>query len=277
MTQTGMNSSLPGPYVVSHGASDAPLLLCLHGIGSNADAFEPQHPLAERTGRRLVAWDAPGYRNSPDPAAAPGIEGWADMAADLIRSELAKSGSATPGPAKTVEVLGVSWGGVIATSLYLRHPELVSALILADSSSGAGGRPETAEVMRSRAEGLVSLGSEEFASSRTKVLLSDAAPDALRSNVAEMMIETLRMPSYQWACDSMADTYHSPELHRIQVPTLVLVGEHDQVTPPKASQKLAEAIPNARLQTIANAGHLANQEQPEAFNNAVAEFLTSAS
>ncbi len=265
-----MTQFQPATYVMSHGASDAPLLLCLHGIGSNADAFESQHPLAERTGRRLVAWDAPGYRNSPDPPAAPGIEGWADMAAELIRSELSKSDVAN-----TAEVLGVSWGGVIATSLCLRHPELVTALILADSSSGAGGRPETAEAMRSRAAGLVSLGPEQFASSRSEVLLSDDAPSALQSRVAEMMIEALRMPSYQWACDSMADTYHAPDLHRIQVPTLVLVGEHDQVTPPKASQKLAEGIPNAKLQLIADAGHLANQEQPEAFNDAVAEFLLS--
>ncbi|HCB34653.1 MAG TPA: alpha/beta hydrolase, partial [Acidimicrobiaceae bacterium] len=51
-----------GPYSWEHGAPDAPLLVCLHGIGSCADAFEGQKPLAQRIGRRLAAWDAPGYR-----------------------------------------------------------------------------------------------------------------------------------------------------------------------------------------------------------------------
>ena len=263
MTSPAESNSLE-PFVVSHGAKDAPLLFCLHGIGSNADAFIPQQPLAEQLGRRLVAWDAPGYRHSADPAQAPGIAGWADMAAGLIR----------PGPnTPNTVVLGVSWGGVIATSLCLRHPELVAALILADSSCGAGGRPETAQAMRGRAAGLVELGAQEFAHSRSSVLVSDAAPEALRSDIAEMMIESLRMPSYQWACDAMADTYHAPDLGQIQVPTLVIVGEHDQVTPLPASQKLAAGIPNAELRVIANAGHLANQEQPATFNEAVAQFL----
>ena len=247
----------------SYGTHDAPVLLCLHGIGSCADAFLGQRPLAERLGMRLVAWDAPGYRYSADPDGAPGIDGWADAAASLISAE-------SDGP---VAVLGVSWGGVTATRLILRHPELVSALILADSSAGAGTKPEQAEAMRARAIDFVDLGPEGFAEARAQRLVSANATDELRSHVAEMMIPSIRMPCYQWACDSMAESNHYPDLGRIAAPTLVVVGEHDEVTPPRASQRLAEGIAAARYVEIGDAGHLANQEQPEAFNDAIAEFL----
>lgn len=249
----------------SYGAHDAPVLLCLHGIGSCADAFLDQRTLAERLGVRLVAWDAPGYRYSADPAVAPGIDGWADAAASLIAAE-------SDGP---VAVLGVSWGGVTATRLVLRHPDLVSALILADSSAGAGTKPEQAEAMRARAIDFVDLGPEGFAAARAQRLVSPDASDELRSHVADMMIPSIRMPCYQWACDSMAESNHYPDLERIAAPTLVVVGEHDEVTPPRTSQRLAEGIPDARYVEILHAGHLANQEQPEAFNEAIASFLES--
>ena len=247
----------------SYGAHDAPVMLCLHGIGSCSDAFLDQRSLAERLGVRLVSWDAPGYRHSADPASAPGIDGWADAAASLIEAE-------SPGP---VTVLGVSWGGVTATRLILRHPQLVSALILADSSAGAGTKPEQAQAMRTRAVDFVDLGPEGFAATRSQRLVGPDASDALRSHVADMMIQSIRMPCYQWACDAMAEANHYPDLERIAAPTLVVVGEHDEVTPPRTSQRLAEGIPGARYVEIADAGHLANQEQPDAFNDVVAEFM----
>ena len=250
----------------SYGAHDAPVLLCLHGIGSCADAFLDQRPLAEHMGMRLVAWDAPGYRYSADPDDAPGIDGWADAAASLIAAE-------SDGP---VAVLGVSWGGVTATRLVLRHPDLVSALVLADSSAGVGTKPEQATAMRARAVDFVDLGPEGFAAARAQRLVSPDASDELRSHVADMMIPSIRMPCYQWACDSMAESNHYPDLGRITAPTLVVVGEHDEVTPPRASQRLTDGIPDARYVEIAGAGHLANQERPEAFNDAIAEFLADA-
>ncbi|WP_419841734.1 alpha/beta fold hydrolase [Candidatus Poriferisodalis sp.] len=257
---------MSGIFFWSYGAADAPVLACLHGIGSCADAFSDQRTLAERLGVRLVAWDAPGYRCSADPAAAPGIDGWADAAASLLKAQ-----SADP-----VLLLGVSWGGVIATRLVLRHPDLVSGLVLADSSVGAGTTPERAEAMRARAADFVNLGPAGFAAARAQRLVSPSAPDELRAHVADMMTASIRMPCYQWACGSMAEANHGPELGRVTVPTLVVVGELDEVTPPRASQRLASGISGARYVEIAGAGHLANQELPVAFNDAVAEFLAEA-
>ena len=247
----------------THGSDDDPVLLCLHGIGSCADAFIPQHPLAERLGRRVVAWDAPGYRNSPDPEAAPGIDGWADAAAALIRSL----------GVDRADVLGVSWGGVTATRLALRHPELIAGLIIADSSCGSGTRPEAAEAMRGRASAVDELGIEEFARSRSPVLFSPTAPPEMIAEAARLMRDSVRLPPYQWACESMADTDHRGSLGDIAAPTLVVYGADDGVTPPSLSKQLAAGIPEAELVEIAAAEHLANQEQPADFNDAVASFL----
>ena len=64
-------------------------------------------------------------------------------------------------------------------------------------------------------------------------------------------------------------------LPQIQCPTLLLVGEEDQITPPADAQLMAEPIPNARLVTIPHAAHLSNMEQPETFNQALVTFLES--
>lgn len=261
-------AATPGlTYYWDHGDPSARVLLCLHGIGSCADAFLHQRPLAERCGRRIVAWDAPGYRRSADPEGEPGIDGWADAAAELIERLVAGAAD------RRADVLGVSWGGVTATRLALRHPQLVRTLILADSSVGSGTDPQRASAMRARATDLADLGTETFARDRAPKLVAAAAPDDLVADVAALMRDSVRMPPYRWAANSMAEADHRSDLASIACPTLVVVGEEDTVTGPAAARELADGIAGARLVTIPAAGHLANQERPDAFNDAVAAFL----
>ena len=253
------------PFYWSHGEERDELLFCMHGIGSCADAFLPQRDLADELHHRLVAWDAPGYRYSADPAGEPGIDGWADAAADLISSL---------GYERAV-VLGVSWGGVTATRLAIRNHELVSALILADSSVGSGTNPKQAEAMRSRAGTLNELGAAEFARQRSPLLVAEAAPQRIIDEVERLFADSVRMPSYQWACNSMAETDHRDSLDSILVPTLVVCGDQDRVTPPKLSEELAEGIKRSTLAYVEGAGHLANQEHPADFNDIVSRFVKS--
>ncbi len=252
------------PFHWIHGESEASILLCLHGIGSCADAFIPQHPVAAFVGRRVVAWDAPGYRNSTDPSEEPGLDGWADAAAELI---------STLGVDR-VDLLGVSWGGVTATRVALRHPELIASLTIADASVGSGTTPERAEAMRARASAVVDLGIDEFSRSRAPALFGPDPDAAVVDMAAQLMRDSVRMPPYQWACNSMADTDHREDLSRIDAPTLVIYGENDGVTPPSLSKQLAAGISGAELVEIADAGHLANQERPHDFNRALVDFLT---
>ncbi|WP_328316603.1 alpha/beta fold hydrolase [Streptomyces sp. NBC_00388] len=257
-----MSAAVPaaGPHVTEAGA-EGPLLLCLHGIGSSSAAFAPQ--LAELSAYvRVVAWDAPGYAASPDPRGPLTLDGYADAAAALIEE---RGGSA--------HVLGVSWGGVIALRLAARHPGLVDSLILADSSAGSGADPAKAAAMRERARELADAGPRAFAERRGPRLVSAGAPPDLVLRVVDTMAGAVRLPGHGYAAEAMAATDLRPELAGITVPALVICGDEDRVTGVKASQLLAGALHKSAYVIVKNAGHLANQEQPRAFNAWVLSHL----
>ncbi|WP_423835334.1 alpha/beta fold hydrolase [Streptomyces tubbatahanensis] len=257
---------LSGLHVAEAGA-EGPLLLCLHGIGSSSASFGPQ--LAGLGGHaRVLAWDAPGYADSADPEAPLDLDGFADVAAALLRSRGAREE-----PGSRAHVLGVSWGGVVAQRLALRHPSLVASLVLADSTAGSGGDPGKAEAMRARAAQLRELGPRAFARERAPRLVSAAAPEDLVRRVADTMAAAVRLPGYGYAAESMAATDLRADLPALAAPALVLCGDQDRVTGPEASQTLAGGIHRAAYVIVKDAGHLANQEQPERFNAWVLSHL----
>lgn len=243
------------------GESGSPVLL-LHGIGSSAASFSGQLPELGR-GHRVTAWDAPGYGRSGDPAPPYRMDDFADAAAALLTG---------PGRAPA-HVVGVSWGGVVATRLALRHPELVRSLVLADSTRGSGRTPEGAAAMLGKAEELNRLGATEFAAARAPRLLSDAAPARTVTAVRDVMATAVRLPGYAEAAASMAETDHTSALPGLRVPTLVLVGEHDRVTGVEESRTIHGLVRGSRFAVIPGAGHLANQERPDVFNALVGAFL----
>lgn len=244
----------PAGLYLEEAGDSGPLLLCLHGIGSSSAAFAPQLT-SIGTYARVVAWDAPGYGKSADPEGPFTLDDFADTAAALIRQ---RGGHA--------HVLGVSWGGVIALRLAARHPDLVSSLIVADSSAGSGTDPAKAEAMRARAAELAELGPRAFAERRGPRLVSDAAPDALVQRVIDTMARSVRLPGYRYAAESMAATDLRGALADVTAPTLVLCGDQDQVTGIEASQILTANLRSSVYVIVKGAGHLANQERPEAFD-----------
>ena len=255
-----------GPLaVVEAGEPSAPALVLLHGIGSSGDAFLDQIPaLSDRW--RMLAPDAPGYGESDDPAEEPGIDGFADAVAGLLDDA---------GIDRAV-VLGVSWGGVIATRFALRHPGRLRALVLADTSRGSGHSPETAEMMRDRARQYAA-DPEGFVRDRAPLLVADTTSSEVVDRVVSIMATTCRMPGYGYAAASLAETDHTGDLGRIDVPTLVVVGEHDRICPPSDSRRLADAIPGAVYSEVPDTGHLPNQERPDAFNQIVGDWLDTLS
>jgi 3-oxoadipate enol-lactonase len=114
----------------------------------------------------------------------------------------------------------------------------------------------------------------ELAEARVDRLLGSAATPELRSEVVETMaaIDPL---AYRIGAEAVWLADQRDRAAQIVVPTLVLCGCEDEVTPPALSEELAAMITGARLQLIAEAGHLANIEQPDAFNNAVDRHLAT--
>lgn len=238
-------------------------LLFLHGIGSAGLAFDAQ--LARFSPIRwCLAPDAPGYGGSADDPSIASLDDYADRWAAMLDAL----------DVEQADVLGVSWGGVQATRLAARHPERVRRLILADSSRGSNTHPDKAAAMRSRFDDVQREGVEAYARSRAPRLLAESTPDELRRQVAGLMAWSVRPAGYAQAVESMASTDNSDCLRVIDVPALVIYGAEDRITPPEESAVLADLLPNSRLVEIPAAGHLANQEQPDAFNDAVESFLS---
>nr|WP_207842165.1 alpha/beta hydrolase [Williamsia soli] len=241
-------------------SSRHPRIVLLHGIGGSARSCGP---VANRLAARgISSWclDAPGYGESADPR--PGD----DIVSDVIELVCALS------PDRPVVLMGTSWGGVVATAVALRRPDMIAGLILADSTRGSGTTRAQSDAMLSRVDELNTLGAHAVAAQRAPRLTAPAADPAVVDAVRRSMAD-LRPAGFRAAAAFMAATDHGPELVKISCPTTVLVGEYDLVTGVEESRLLADAITGARLHVIADAGHVAIQEQPDAVAELVADFV----
>lgn len=233
-------------------------VVLLHGIGGSArSCTEVARRLAEQ-GARALAWDAPGYGHSRDPFGR----------VDLVDRLASSITSLALGP---VDLIGTSWGGVIATCLAHRRPAAVRSLVLADSTRGSATDPAKAAAMRTRVAELEGLGPEQFAARRAGRLVSPHAEDAVAVRVRQEMAR-VRVPGYRVAAEFMAATDTGDLLPQISTPTLVVVGEDDVVTGVPESRLLADRIPGAELTILPRAGHAAITEVPDEFAAAVTHF-----
>jgi 3-oxoadipate enol-lactonase len=229
-------------------------VLLLHGIGSSSASFRYQLA-ALSDAFTLVAWDAPGYGDSADLRRPLGMAGYADAALALLAAlEL-----------RQAHVVGVSWGGVVATRMALRHPDHVLSLALIGSTAGRAANSAAQAGLSERVEEIERAGARAYARQRAAEVVSADAPSGLIGEI-EGIMASVRAAGYRSAAQSLAATDHRADLRRIRAPTAVLVGDSDRITGFDESRALAEGIAGARLVVIPAAGHLANQERPEAVN-----------
>jgi pimeloyl-ACP methyl ester carboxylesterase len=235
-------------------AGEGPVVLFLHGLGMTRTGWDAQ--LADLGDRwRCVAWDMPGYGASP-PLERLSIAAAADAAAGLVAD--------LGGP---VHVVGLSMGGMVALELALRHPDAVRSLALCDTSPAFGLDGTDPEAWR--AARLAHLGEgvrvEDFAETVLRgVMAPDAEPEAVALAVASML--RVPIPGLRQAIAALPDHDARARLGRIAAPTLVVVGELDEETPPAYAEALAAGIPGARLEVIPGAGHYTPLEAPAVLN-----------
>jgi pimeloyl-ACP methyl ester carboxylesterase len=174
-----------------------------------------------------------------------------------------------------VVVGGLSMGGYVALAFARRHPDRLAGLILADTRAEA----DSDEARANRDKQIAGLASQSVAD-LFETMLPKLLGDTSRARRPEVVAEARRVAAAQSSA-GVADALRAlrdrpdatPDLGRVEVPTLVLVGAEDTVTPPSAAEALVRGIPGARLVTVPEAGHLSNLEQPAAFNRAVEELL----
>ena len=170
---------------------------------------------------------------------------------------------------------GLSMGGYVAFAMYREAPARFNGLILADTRSQAD-TPAGREGRTRLREQLARGGTAAVADEMLPKLLSPRAPaedPALVQRVREL-IESADAASVDAAIGALMSRPDStPDLSRISCATLVLVGEHDGITPPADAEAMQRAIPRSTLTVVPGAGHLANLERPDTFNRVLADFL----
>lgn len=240
------------------GSPDAPVAVLLHGLGGSRTAWRPQlEGLADV--RRCVAWDAPGAGAS-ERVAERSFDAYADRALALLD---------TVSPGEPVDLVGMSFGGMVAQYATARRPDRVRSLVLLCTSPkfGLDGTDPVAW-QEHRLAGLEAFGST--AAAAPPILSSLAGPRA--QHVVPEAVESMSRVTLDGLLDNIATiTGHDSRaiLPTIPVPTLVLVGEDDDETPVAYGQAIVDLMPHARLEVIPGAGHLLNLEAPDAVNAAI--------
>jgi 3-oxoadipate enol-lactonase len=213
---------------------------------------------------RVIAYDHRGHGSSDAPSALYAMADLADDAARLLR-EL------DTGP---VVWVGLSMGGMVGQELALRHPSLVRALVLANTTSGY---PEAARaVWEQRIDTVRSSGIEAIADAVMGRYFHDAFRAQKAATVARFRrrLVTTDAVGYVGCCEAVGKVDTTSRLGQIAVPTLVIAGELDQGTPVAMAEALAGGIPGAQLQVLKEASHLSAAEQPEAFSQLVTQFVS---
>ncbi len=233
-------------------------IVFLHGVGSDKSVWRPQLAHFGRT-RRAVAFDYPGYGESDfcEDATRDGF-------ADAIFSAMDALGI------ERAHVCGLSLGGVVAIAMYAAAPSRCASLIIADSFAA---HPDGQAIHDRSVAASRSMTMRELAEARSGVLLGSAATPELKAEVIDTMA-AIDPAAYRIGAEAVWLADQRDRAMAIGCPTLILVGEEDGITPPALSKELADLIPGSRLERIARAGHLANAEQPEAFNLAIESFLS---
>ena len=254
----------PRPRIAVDVAGEGPLLLFLHGIGGNRGNWRDQLPVfaAEFT---AAAWDARGYGDSDD---YDGPLDFADFSADLLRV-------IDHFEAERAHLCGLSMGGRIALDFHDRHPERVASLTLCDTQPGLGQMPaeKRREFIRLRQEPLrAGKMPAEIAPGVARSLVGPKAPPEVVQRLVDS-IAALHKDSYLKTIEGSFLYERAPNLESIRVPTHIVVGADDRLTPPEIARAMARRIGHAALTVLPECGHLANLEQGERFNAAVLGFL----
>jgi pimeloyl-ACP methyl ester carboxylesterase len=242
-------------------ASERPVLLLVHGFPLDSRMWKRQADALSGE-LEVIAPDLDGHGPAPQGLPQESMEG-------IVRSLAARLDAAGVG---AVHVGGLSMGGYIALAFMRLFPERVKSLILidtkatADTEAGRQGRDELAAKIGEQ-------GALVAAQAMLPKMFTEEVDEKVRKEAEQWMLE---QPPSALVADlkAMRDRPDStPLLPQISVPTLVVVGEQDPITPPAEAEAMAGAIPGARLVTISGASHLAPVERPDAVNQALADFL----
>jgi len=242
-------------------SGNGPPLFLFHSLLSDRASFDAIAPELSKAFRVIVP-ELPGFGRSP--AVTGGLAAVADRMAEAVKH--AANG-------EDAIVLGNGYGGFVALQMAIRYPGIATKLVLADC--GAAFSEPGREAFRgmaaaSREKGLAAI--TDVAMRRLFAPKFQAAHPELMQDRREAFLRT-DPEVFRAACDALAGLDLRPELGKVKAPALVLVGEHDEATPPPMSHELAAGLPRAYLEIIPGCAHVPQLQSPRLFLDVIGDFL----
>ena len=246
-------------------AGSGPNLVLVHGYPLNSQMWEKQiEALSDQF--HIIAPDLRGFGKSAsnEPFTMESI-------ADDLHALLSKL------DALPAALAGLSMGGYVALAYAKKYPMDLNALILIDTRA-EGDTAEGKQNRQKHIELVRSAGSAAIAEQMLPKMLSEQTckgmPDV--SQALRRIMESTPPKTIEHALAALRDRHDQTEnLASIAVPTLILVGEQDAITPPAMSQKMRALIPRSKMSTIGCAGHMSPMENPDEVTRRLREFLQS--
>jgi len=245
------------------GPSDAPAIIFLHGFPHDHRLWEAQRDALARR-YRVITTDLRGFGASSTNGPY-SMDRYADDVAAVLSAATVDRAT----------VCGLSMGGYIAFALWRRHAERVAGLVFVDTKATADD-----DAIRSRRRELIELARTESADAVANTQIIGAVGAQTRRQRPEL-VEQLHAMMAEAPVDGIVGALtamlerpdSTATLGTITVPTLVIGGDEDVITPLKTTRALSEALPGSTFRVITGAGHLSNVEQPTQFNDAIVRFL----
>jgi pimeloyl-ACP methyl ester carboxylesterase len=250
------------PHFESHGSRDGTPLLLLHGFPFHGAQWDAQvADLAEH--HRLLVPDLRGAGRTPRGDGAVSIEFHVDDVIELLDDR----------GIQRVHLGGLSMGGYVALRFVDRHPDRVERLLLFDTRAEPDGND--ARVARADAIRKIRMdGMQAFAEGLLPKLFPEGQQD---SEACAKIRDMMRAADPAGACDALVAMASrldlTDALPKITVPTLIVVGSEDVLTPPDAARSMSRAIPDAELVEIPGAGHISPLSHHTLVNDAIHRFL----
>ena len=257
-----MNAKINGIEVnyEVHGKEGAPWLTFSHSLACSLRMWDPQ-VAAFQDRFRILLYDTRGHGGSEAPKGAYTL----DTLAEDLRQLLAEL------KIKRTHYVGLSMGGMIGQVVALSDPDVFDRVVLADT--GHAQTPETKKQWEERIKTAETRGMQPLVQPTLERWFT--APFRNQPIVKKIgeLIGSTPVPGYVGCCHAISNLNTTARLKDIRNPVLAITGEQDAAAP--GTRYIGENVPGAKLVVIPQAAHIANLEQPEAFNRALAEFLSS--